>query len=264
MQIAMTLGLFPVAIHSVWLSSSEINTTWPVRPKKGPGQVINGLFAPMSSQITLTKKQQTLYFSPENYYFFWGGGKRSAAAVDSPDTAVTSPLPSCLSTHHNWHGVYIVLMIKPFPHRDEDGVHSVLFSQSRESWNAHVHASELSFLKFQVRFYTHVCTCTHTHAPQFCHCTNTSPGAYGSIWHLSAPSFLILSLGSFQWWRKIPKSTFYCLYIHLLKLLNPDSNKQGLCSGKQNVCGFTSFSWACGVCWQLARWSLFSSLWLFL
>lgn len=56
MQIAMTLGLFPVAIHSMWLSSSEINTMWYVRPKKGPSQVINGLFAPMSSQITLKKK----------------------------------------------------------------------------------------------------------------------------------------------------------------------------------------------------------------
>lgn len=91
-------------------------------------------------------------------------------------------------------------------------------------------------------------------------------------WHLSAPSFLILSLGSFQWQRKIQKSTFYCLYINLLKLLNPDSNKQSLCSGKQNVQGFTELflsfvecagSWPSGACFRafdcfynVAKWSL--------
>lgn len=44
-------------------------------------------------------KQQMLYFSPENYYFCVK--RENAAAVDGPNTVVTSPLPSRLSIHHN-------------------------------------------------------------------------------------------------------------------------------------------------------------------
>lgn len=203
MQIAMTLGFFPDAIHSVWLSSWETNMTWYVRPKKGAGQVINGLFAPMSSQITLIWNSKC--FTSENYYFCVK--RENAAAVDGPNTVVTSLLPSRLSIHHNWHGVYIVLMINPFPNRDEDGVHSAPFSQSRKSWNAHVHASELSFIKLQVRFlhaHAHTHT-TYTHMPYHVVTAPTPLQELIGPFGIYVPTFLTLSLGSFQWWRKIQK-----------------------------------------------------------
>lgn len=119
-----------------------------------------------------------------------------AAALDSLETPVTSFSPSCLCILHNLHGVYFVLMAKPFSGRNEGSGHSAFSGQSKKPWNAHIHSSEVSS-HFSWEF---VHTHTHTHSwythtrsiakgsSRHSPCAYTSPltAAYLPSRHLSA------------------------------------------------------------------------------
>lgn len=60
MQVTVTLASLAVNMHWVQVSGSESNTMGPGRPLRGRRQLVNGLFAPTSIQITLMHEQQKL------------------------------------------------------------------------------------------------------------------------------------------------------------------------------------------------------------